>query len=102
MDVSFDWDEANIAHIAEHDVEQVEAEEAVTYRPVFVQYLSRGGEDRFIQIGETLAGRILVVVVTPRKGLTRVVTAYPAKRAYREFYVLERDAQYGDREESPS
>jgi uncharacterized DUF497 family protein len=71
----FDWDRANIAHIAEHGIEPIEAEEAVTYRPVFVQYLSRGGEDRFMQVGETLAGRVLVVVITPRNGLTRVVTA---------------------------
>ena len=98
----FDWDEANIGHIAEHGIEPIEAEEAVTYRPVFVQYLSRGGEDRFMQLGETLAGRVLVVVITPRNGMTRVVTAYPASRAYRDFYAVERDAQYGRGEENPS
>jgi uncharacterized DUF497 family protein len=98
----FDWDEANISHIAEHDVLPLEAEEAVVGKPIYLNYFLRGGEDRFMQIGQTLAGRVLVIIVTPRNGLTRVVTAYPASREYRAFYELERDAQYGDREESSS
>jgi len=56
----FDWDEANIAHIAEHNVLPPEAEEACTHKPVALYFSSRNGEQRFVQIGETLAGRVLL------------------------------------------
>jgi uncharacterized DUF497 family protein len=98
----FDWNEANIAHIAEHDVTPAEAEEAVTYKQIFLNYALRSGEDRFMLIGETRSGRVLIVIVTPRNALTRVVTAYPAKPPHRAFYIAERDKKYGDREESSS
>jgi len=98
----FDWNETNIAHISEHDVQPEEAEEAITNKPVYLGYDTRNGEDRFLHIGETFAGRVLVVVVTPRNALTRVVTAFPANRAYRAFYVEERDVLYGEGEESSS
>ncbi len=39
-----------------------------------------------MQIGATRSGRILVVITTLRGGKTRVVTAFPANRAYRAFY----------------
>jgi len=74
MSELFDWDDANIAHIAEHDVLPTEAEEVIANKPVDVGYQTRNGEERLMQIGETLAGRMLVVVTTPRKGLLRVVT----------------------------
>jgi uncharacterized DUF497 family protein len=98
----FDWNEANIAHIAEHGVTPAEAEEAVTHKQIFLNYALRGGEDRFMLIGETRSRRVLIVIVTPRNALTRVVTAYPAKPPHRAFYFVERDKQYGDREESSS
>lgn len=74
----FDWDSANIAHIAEHDVQPLEAEEVVVGNPLDLDYSVRDGEPRFRQVGETVAGRILAVITTERHGLTRVVTAYPA------------------------
>jgi uncharacterized DUF497 family protein len=75
---SFDWDDANIAHISEHDVLPAEAEEIVVGNPLDLDYSVRNGEPRFRQVGETVAGRVLAVITTERKGLTRVVTAYPA------------------------
>jgi uncharacterized DUF497 family protein len=58
----FDWDEANIAHIAKHGVTPEEAEEAVTSSPIDLQYQVRNGELRVVQIGETLRGKLLMVV----------------------------------------
>jgi uncharacterized DUF497 family protein len=80
MSILFDWDDANIAHIAEHDVTPAEAEEAVANNPLDFDYSVRNGEIRLRQVGETVAGRVLGVVTTFRSGLTRVVTAYPAGR----------------------
>jgi uncharacterized DUF497 family protein len=95
----FDWDEANISHIAVHNVLPHEAEEAATFKPVALYAVSRNGEERFIQIGETYAGRVLLVVTTSRNGDTRVVTAHDVDLSKRRSYALRRDLQYGDREE---
>jgi uncharacterized DUF497 family protein len=83
----FDWDEANIAHIAEHGVLPSEAEEVVANSPLDLGYTIRNGEVRVRQAGETSAGRILGVITTLRNGLTRVITAYPASRSLRAAYL---------------
>ena len=87
MVVLFDWDDANIAHIAEHDVLPSEAEEVVTNNPLDLDYVIRNGEFRLRQAGETSTGRILAVITTIRNGLTRVITAYPARRSLRATYL---------------
>lgn len=58
----FDWDDVNTEHIAQHKVSRTEAEEASTYKPIALGYTTRNGEDRFVQLGETLAGRVLMIV----------------------------------------
>jgi uncharacterized DUF497 family protein len=98
----FDWDDANIAHIAAHNVLPHEAEEAATFKPVALYAVSASGEDRFVQIGETYGGRILLVVTTQRGTDTRVVTAHDVDLSKRKSYALRRDVQYGEREENPS
>lgn len=95
----FDWDEANITHIKRHDVTPEEAEEAVTHDPIDLQYQVRNGEVRVVQIGETLGGKLLMVVSTKRGEKTRIVTATPAKRKYRARY-LHMKEQRNDRTES--
>jgi uncharacterized DUF497 family protein len=92
----FDWDEANIAHIAEHDVLPFEAEEVVANSPLDIGHQGRNGEDRLMQIGATFSGRILVVITTLRGAKTRVVTAYPANRAYRAFYSAQKERTDGE------
>ena len=90
----FDWDDANATHVAEHKVSPLEAEEASTNKPIAVEYATRNGEERFVQIGETLAGRVLLVVSTSRNGLTRVITAHDVDLSKRKSYALKRDLQY--------
>lgn len=98
----FDWDAANIAHIAEHDVLPKEAEEVITNYPLDLNYELRDGENRFRQIGETFSGRILVVISTERRGLTRVITAYPPSRFLRDTYLKYRKEHTINGEESSS
>ena len=84
----FDWDEANMGHVARHSVEWWEAEEALldTGRVGSTAYNMRG-EVRWVALGATEAGRILFVVFTRRGGRIRIVTARDAeikeKRRYR-------------------
>jgi uncharacterized DUF497 family protein len=96
MSVFFEWDDANIAHIAEHGVSPEEAEEVVLRNPLDLDYSVRDGEPRFRQVGETVAGRILAVITTERRGLTRVVTAYPASRSLSATWIKYKETgQYG-------
>ena len=94
----FNWDEANIAHIAAHDVEPHEAEEAYDSNPLYLDYSIEDGELRHREVGETLASRILVVVSTMRGDLTRVVTAYPAERPLRVTYLAFKEAEHHGKE----
>jgi len=96
----FDWDEANISHIAIHEVEPHEAEEALRGIPLHLLDQVRHGEPRIVQLGETLAGRILMVVTTLRKDKIRVVTAMTAKRKYREWYKHRKEMEHGGEKSS--
>lgn len=91
----FDWDKGNVAHIAEHAVLPSEAEDVILGDPVDLQMQVIDGEERFLQIGATRTGRILIVITTWRGELTRVVTAYPATPAYQKFYFAQRGTANG-------
>jgi uncharacterized DUF497 family protein len=81
--LSFDWDEANISHVARHGVTQ--PEEIVRGAAAVVES-DRHGESRSVVIGDTAGGRTLVVVFAARKERVRIVTAYPANRSQRARY----------------
>lgn len=78
----FEWDEANTEHIARHNVEPEEAEEALRNRPAF----RRSHSGRLVALGQTDAGRFVVVVFELRKEIARVVTARPASDTERRLY----------------
>lgn len=90
----FDWDEANQKHVAEHGVTPFEAEEVVTNGPLDLEEQFRNGEVRLMQLGETDALRILVVITTWRENKIRVVTAFPAAPQLRKFYAAHKG--FGD------
>jgi uncharacterized DUF497 family protein len=85
----FEWDEHNIEHIARHDVEPWEAEDAM-YDPERIggSAYNQGRERRWALLGITEAGRILFVVFTRRRGRVRVVMSRDAvgheQRRYRK------------------
>ena len=80
---SFDWDEANIEHIAQHQFKPEEVEE-VFENPHKVR---RGSQGRYLAYGETLDGRLALVVFERLPGnLTRVVTARDMNAKERRLY----------------
>ena len=101
MEPKFVWDQANSSHIAEHGVTPAEAEQAVLNDPVDLELQIRSGEQRTVQVGETDAGRVLVVITTWRDGNVRVVTAFPAKKKIREFYERQKEKKYTEGAEAP-
>ena len=98
--LQFDWDEQNIGHLALHQISPVEAEQVVHNRPVDLGAELRNGGERLQHIGETDAGRILSVVTTMRYKKIRVVTAWPANKNYRRYFLsMKRNGNVGRIEE---
>jgi uncharacterized DUF497 family protein len=93
----FDWDYVNISHIARHDVLPHEAEEVIRNNPLFLDQTHEGEEQRYVEVGETQASRILVVVSTLRPEKIRVVTAFPAGKRFLRLYLdHKRSEAHGD------
>jgi uncharacterized protein len=82
----FDWDPANVDHIARHGVTSTECEEAYCNGPLVFKHQKRKRERRRLCLGETNNGRLLTFVVTERQGKIRFVTAYPMPPQMREIY----------------
>jgi uncharacterized protein len=86
-EIRFDWDEANIGHIARHGVTREEAEEVIENDPLELKPQLIEGEERFPNVGVTNNGRWLVVVLTQRGTKARVVTAFQAEKDLIAFYI---------------
>ena len=90
--MEFDWNAANVEHIALHGITPEEAEQVIENDPLDAGAVLRNGEARTLHLGETDAGRVLVVVITERDGKYRVVTARPSRRQERKFYAQHKAA----------
>lgn len=86
----FDWDGANTAHIALHNVQPIEAEEVILRDPVDLGMEIADGEERYLNLGATSRGRVLLVVTTWRENRVRVVTAFEPIKRLIQFYYQER------------
>jgi uncharacterized DUF497 family protein len=84
--MQFFWDQGNIDHIALHGITPEEAEQVIENDPLDAGSVFRNGESRTLHIGETDSGRVLLVVITERDGMYRVVTARPSRREERYIY----------------
>ena len=82
----FDWDAANVEHIARHGVTPRECEQAYRNGPLVIERQKRKHERRRLCLGETNTGRLLTFVIMERKGKIRFVTAYPMQPQQREIY----------------
>jgi uncharacterized DUF497 family protein len=82
----FHWDEQNAQHLAVRQILPGEAEQVILNRPVDLESYLRNGEERVVQVGETDALKILIVVSTMRDKKIRVVTAWPAKERLRRYF----------------
>ena len=57
LDIEFDWDEANIGHVARHSVLPEEAEQVILNDPVDLGMEIVEGEERYLNLGATVQGR---------------------------------------------
>lgn len=74
---SFEWDDANIEHIASHNVTPEEAEQIFfDINNALKEDIKHSIiEDRFIIIGKTQKGRLLYQIFTKRKNKIRVISS---------------------------
>jgi uncharacterized DUF497 family protein len=86
----FEWDDANILHVAEHSVEPEEAEEIILGDPLDVGFDLVDGEERWSYVGETNDGRILWITITLRGNRMRVVTAFEPEKHWKVLYLEEK------------
>ena len=59
--IEFDWDDANIQHIALHDISIDEVESVLNGFTIELETQDGYDEERFSEIGVTSAGRCLVL-----------------------------------------
>jgi uncharacterized DUF497 family protein len=98
--LNFDWDAENIRHLAQHQISPAEAKEVIGNRPLDLESELRNGEVRVPHIGETDDGRILIVITTMQGKKVRVVTAWPANKNYRRYFLsMKRNGNVGRAEE---
>ena len=86
-EIDFHWDAANINHIARHHVSTEETEQVILNDPLDLGMEIVEGEERYVNLGATAQGRVLLVVTTWREDRVRVVTAFePIKRLVQLYY----------------
>ncbi len=90
-DFEFDWDEANVGHVARQHVLPDEAEPVIINDPLDLGMEIVEGEDRYLNLGATVRGRVLLVVTTWREDRIRAVTAFEPIKRLIQFYLQERD-----------
>jgi len=87
--VTFEWDEAKAAaNLAKHGVSFDEAK-TVFDDPLFVDFYDPEhsvDEHRYITLGESQQGRLLIVAYTGRDEVTRLISAREVTSTEREAY----------------
>ncbi len=87
---AFDWDEANLNHLARHGVTREEFEQAAGNDPMLLDYQNVDGEDRWMGLGASVRLRVLNIVFTIRQGRVRAVTAFDAVKTDVRYYWKDR------------
>ena len=92
----FEWDDGNVAHIAEHGITPDEVEEAFADpRRLGVDAYTTPTERRWGLVGSTEEGRLLFVVYTRRGSATGPQPIPPDRLGSRIRVVTARDADPG-------
>ena len=85
----FDWDEANVVHVARHNITPEEVEQVFANDPMDLCADVVDGEERYTGVGHDRF-RVLALVWTMRGEATRPITAFDASERLAERYLAER------------
>ncbi|MGA3025882.1 MAG: BrnT family toxin [Bryobacteraceae bacterium] len=78
----FAWDEANVAHVACHNVTPEEVEQVFGNDPMDLDAEVVDGEERYSGVGHTNRLRVPVLAWTMRGDATRPITAFEEDSDY--------------------
>ena len=82
-------DTHNLAHVARHGNSRSEAEDVLSRYHVLLEDDMVGNEKRWVAVGSTRAGRILVIVFTVRGQAMRPITGWNADKEAAALYFKE-------------
>ena len=82
----FDWDKQNKRHLANHDISRSDAEDVLSGNHVLLEYQTEGKEQRWLAVGATRNGRILVIAFAIRAEAIRPITGWAADKETAELY----------------
>jgi len=85
----FEWDDANMLHLAlGHGIEPEEAEEVFAISPL----LRKTKHGHYAAFGRTQSGRLLVIVFETKGGrIARIITGWDMDSAERRYYRANRE-----------
>ena len=86
----FDWDEANLAHVAHHTITPEEVEQVFAHDLMDLCADMVDGEERYTGVGHTDRFRVLVLAWTMRGDAIRPITAFDASARLAKRYLAER------------
>src|SRR5439155_23021198 len=90
-ELTFDWDDENLEHLARHDVTRADFEQVMANDPNLIRLPKHRWRRSLDWYGSTNGLRILVVAFTIREGRIRAVTAFLAsKKRLQEFWKAEK------------
>jgi uncharacterized DUF497 family protein len=89
-ELAYDWDAANVSHIARHSVTPEEVEQCFSNDPMDVGGDVVEGEERYTGVGHTNVLRVLVLVWAMRGDALRPITAFDASERLAKRYLAER------------
>lgn len=87
--IIFEWDKGNASkNVVKHKVSNQEAEEVFfdKYKKILKDILHSGSEERYVVLGKTKHGRLLVVAFTTRRRNVRVISARPINKKETHLY----------------
>jgi uncharacterized protein len=93
----YQWDSWNIDHIARHGISPAEAEQVIENDPYDLDVQIIDGEVRTPHLGETHAGRILIVIAqwVEEERKIRVATAFEPTKYLRKEYLAWKGKRHG-------
>jgi uncharacterized DUF497 family protein len=85
----FEWDKHNQRHLARHGIRRSEAEDVLSGNHILLEHEMVRNEERWIAVGSTRAGRILVIVFAVRNEAMRPITGWAADEKTTALYFRE-------------
>ena len=85
----FDWNADNEGHLAKHRISRFDAEDVLSGNHLLLEYQMEGGEQRWIAVGATRAGRILNIVFAVRGEAMRPITGWAADKETAELFLAQ-------------